>query len=632
MKFLFSFLIKIIKLMGLIMIIKKFGNNFAKALAAIFLTAAVLLMFNAILTDSATMDEGPHISAGYTYLKFKDFRLNPEHPPLMKVLAGLPLQFMDLNFPTEHKAWQEDINGQWDTGPEFFYRSGNDADKIITWARIPMLLIFLALGIFIFRVAREFYGSTTATLATFFYAFSPTFLAHGHYVTTDVAASLGFFIGTYYFLRFLNLENKKRFFAASIAFGIALLLKFSVFLLVPYFILLIVMKILLNRHQSRQNLKLILKTFLIFIVGFVIIVWPVYIYLTQNYPTERQKTDTEFLLGSFTPRFMPDTIIWMADKPVLRAAGEYGLGLLMVTQRASGGNTTYFLGQVSGSAWWHYFPVVYLIKEPLPFHILTLIAIGFALFSLWRFFQDKHPNLITKTKKLIGKNFNTFAFLLIIAIYWAYSIQSNLNIGVRHILPTLPFIYILVSHQIVKWVKYMKPLDIFQPIEAIKNFATDLKTSAWRASLVSVLLLWLLIGTLIAHPFYLAYFNELIGGAKNGHKYAVDSNLDWGQDLKRLAKYVEENNIDKIKIDYFGSGSPAYYLGDKFIPWWPARGQTSGWLAISATFRQGQTGTPIRGFTREIEDEYTWLLELKPETVIGHSIFIYNIPEEKIKN
>jgi len=251
-------------------------------------------MFGSLKGDSATMDEGPHISAGYSYLKFKDFRLNPEHPPLMKVMAGAPLQFMNLNFPTEHKAWKEDINGQWDIGPEFFYRSGNDADKLITWARIPMLLIFLALGIFIFRVAKKFYGPSTALLATFFYAFSPTFMAHGRYVTTDVAAALGFFIGAYYFLEFLKLRTKKSFWAASIAFGIALLLKFSVFLLIPYFILLAVIKMILNRHQHAHNVKLFLKTFLIFIVGFVIIVWPVYFYLTQNYPPERQKADTEF--------------------------------------------------------------------------------------------------------------------------------------------------------------------------------------------------------------------------------------------------------------------------------------------------------------------------------------------------
>ena len=90
------------------------------------------------------MDELAHIPAGFSYVKLFDYRLNPEHPPLVKMLAGLPLAFMDLNFPTESTSWQDDVNGQWLTGTEFLYESGNNADQIITWARVgPMLLTLL---------------------------------------------------------------------------------------------------------------------------------------------------------------------------------------------------------------------------------------------------------------------------------------------------------------------------------------------------------------------------------------------------------------------------------------------------------------------------------------------------------
>ena len=68
------------------------------------------------------MDELAHIPAGYGYVRHLDFRLNPEHPPLVKVLAGLPLIFLGPNFPTDHKAWEKDVNGQWDMGTEFLYR------------------------------------------------------------------------------------------------------------------------------------------------------------------------------------------------------------------------------------------------------------------------------------------------------------------------------------------------------------------------------------------------------------------------------------------------------------------------------------------------------------------------------
>ena len=140
-------------------------------------------------------------------------------------------------------------------------------------------------------------------------------------------------------------------------------------------------------------------------------------------------------------------------------------------------------------------------------------------------------------------------------------------------------------------------------------------------------------------PYYLTYFNELVGGAKNGYIYVTDSNLDWGQDLKRLAKWVDEftppagtafagNHIQKIKVDYFGGATAEYYLKDKYEPWYaendPAKAKGS-WLAISATFLQQNRATPTKDFPFRT-DRYNWLSAYKPITVIGNSIFVYYIP------
>jgi len=204
----------------------------------LMMAGSLFLMINSSLRESATMDELAHIPAGYSYVAKLDYRLNPEHPPLLKALSALPLLFADLNFPTNIKAWTEDINGQWDMGTAFIYQSGNDADLIIQLSRIAPMLMTLLLILFTYLLAKKVMGDKWALIPAAFVAFSPTFLAHGHYVTTDVAAAFGIVSATYFFAKAIEKNTWKNLALAGLFFGIAQLLKFSMFLLVPYFMLL----------------------------------------------------------------------------------------------------------------------------------------------------------------------------------------------------------------------------------------------------------------------------------------------------------------------------------------------------------------------------------------------------------
>src|SRR3989344_4153003 len=121
-----------------------------RAALAVILALSLLLMLNASFSDSAIMDELAHIPAGYAYVRYFDFRLNPEHPPLLKALAGLPLLFGGFAFPTDNKAWTTDVNGQWDMGRAFLYESGNDANRIVHVARTGPILLTLGLIILIY--------------------------------------------------------------------------------------------------------------------------------------------------------------------------------------------------------------------------------------------------------------------------------------------------------------------------------------------------------------------------------------------------------------------------------------------------------------------------------------------------
>jgi len=149
--------------------------------------------------------------------------------------------------------------------------------------------------------------------------------------------------------------------------------------------------------------------------------------------------------------------------------------------------------------------------------------------------------------------------------------------------------------------------------------------------LILFLLSWYVAESVKAHPHYLTYFNQTVGGPSGGYEYVVDSNLDWGQDLKRFSQWVKQKNISKIELDYFGWADPSYYLGNSYI-WtnsqkyknaedFRVRNQADGWLAVSATFLQGSQGPPDQ--FKPIN--YLWLKDYQPVTTIGHSIFVYQI-------
>jgi len=629
----------------------KFNNKITNILAGCLLVLMLFLAFLSMLDDSATMDEMAHIPAGYSYISQKDMRINPEHPPLLKDLAGLSvwlgskLTASPINFPIQAKSWQEGINDQWEFGNVFLYQSGNDADQIIFWSRLPMLLIMLVLGFYIFRWARELYGNKAGLLALFLYSLSPTFLAHSRYVTTDVGAAAAFFIATYYLVKWLQQSNKRNLIKAGLVFGLAMLTKFSLVLLIPYFIFLVVVWALVGKKQVkakksgkklsnsrlRSLLTMTIGLLLIGVIGMALI-WPVYLFHTWDYPLERQLADTQFHFRDFAVEQMSDPVIWMADKPILRPYGQFFLGFLMVLRRATGGNTTYFLGEVSNQGWSYYFPIVFLIKVPLSFLILILITL---LSAVWLIKKPFWQRPFQRFFQWIKDYFTEFALLSFLALYWATSVTSNLNIGVRHVLPAFLPLYILISGQITKWItiSWGPTLEKFKltPKDIIRTIKTTifvcLKTY-FKYLILFILLFWYAFGTIKVYPNFLAYFNEAVGGASNGYQYVTDSNLDWGQDLKRLTQFVEENKINKIYLNYFGGGLGKYYLGEKFQDWWgdrnPADLPPNSWLAVSATFLQGCRALPAPGFNQKT-DCYNWLNQYEPVTVIGHSIFVYYI-------
>ena len=606
-------------------------------LATALLTLFGLLAATSMWDDNANYDERIHLPAGYSYITQQDMRLNPEHPPLVKDLAALPLfppLAEKINFPFQSWGWSTSLKADssrtpsWQTdvgfGNDLLYYFGNDAQSMMRYGRIPIILIGILLGFYIFRFVKELWGDLAGIIALIFYSFSPTFLAHTRLVTTDVAAAAAFFISFYYLYKWLKVPTRRNLWVFGIVLGFSLLTKFSTFLLIPIFGFIILIWILLQeRGKKWWVLKRYLGGFILVLIIAYLVVGAVYAFHVWHYPIQKQAIDTTFILSTFGFKPLVNLSVWISSQPVLRAWGHYFLGFLMVLQRSGGGNTTYYLGEVSANGSRSYFPLVYLIKEPLAYILLTFFALFLVLKKFIVYKKSGDKSFRYDFPNLLKNNFVEFGMLTVIAVYWAFSIKSNLNIGVRHILPTLPFVYALTARQISFWI-------IGGRQERISNYHGfwQLFGLYWRrikkGFIVAFLFIWAIISVVSVWPSFLAYFNGIAGGPDSGYKFVVDSNLDWGQDILRLSQFIEKNNIKEIKMDYF-SGAPAeYYIKTAKITSFNREVPQKGWLAISATILMGACKSDKIPCSYG-ERVYTWLDSYKPVAKIGYSIFVYDI-------
>jgi len=559
----------------------------------------LLVMFTVSLVvsknDSGIVDEIAHIPAGYGYLEKQDMRLNPEHPPLSKAFAALPLTFVKLNNFFDDWSWK-DAN-QWEAGWQFLYRAGNSADFILFWSRIPMILLTLLVGWLVFIWAKKLYGTRTSLFVLFLYILSPNILAHGHWVTTDIAATLAFLAGIFFYDRYLRHATRKNLVIAGLIFGVAQLLKYSAFLLIPMMgVYLIFWVILMRKDQKFWAFfgKQMWALIQIVVIGFVL-VWLVYLAFYWRTPLDVEKHLIDVSLPTVGQAPFNHFLKTLAGIPVVSAFGHYLLGFIMVFAHAEGGHTAFLLGKFSQMGFKLYFPLAFLFKESLPVLILLFASFAGIIIGLIK----RKSSLISPDERREDA-WNLVLFLVMPIIYFAVSINGNLNIGIRHLIPTLPFLYLLIG-------RFVRPVLISK--------------ISWRTFAVSGLSVWLLLETAFTYPHYMGYFNEirLVLGLKK-HQILVDSNLDWGQDLKRLAEYTKENHISEIKVDYFGGGVPTYYIPGA-VEWHSKFGETKGWLAVSATFYQmSKYFGP-----KENQPDYSYLDNIKPTAVIGDSILVYDL-------
>jgi hypothetical protein len=263
----------------------------------------------------------------------------------------------------------------------------------------------------------------------------------------------------------------------------------------------------------------------------------------------------------------------------------YIQGIEVQMQQAVG-QSSFLFGEYSESGWWYYFIVAFFLKTPIP--ALIFLGVSFYLFS-------KKEN-----KQRIDE---LFLLLPALVVLLSFSIELKC-IGLRYILPVYPFLFVFCG----------------------KIMNLSIKKKMVKVAFL-FLIVWYIGSSLFVNPHYLAYFNEFIGGPDNGDKYLVDSNIDWGQDLKGLKEYMDENNIERIKLSFFGSDSPERY-GIKY-DWLPSvylenkepekeiSLPIKGHIAISAT--------NLRGVYFKDKNLFRWLKKYEPVKKVGYSIYVYDI-------
>ncbi len=573
--------------------------------------------------DSLTFDEVAHILAGYSYVSEFDYRLNPEHPPLVKVLSGIPLLFLHLNFETTQELWNE-VNQwgeykQWQAGHHLLHEAGNNVDQIALFARLPIILISVGLALLLFWWGKKIGGIATGIFALLLYVFDPNIIGHSHLVTTDIGIAAATTLAFYFFLNFVRNPSWKNAILTGLTLGIAQITKFSAILLVIFFVLLLITFVIFKLIDVKNNKISFISGYLAksLLIGIVIFftIWLTYIPFTFNMPTT--------VLSTLAPaKINPDTsiidekaldfVLWSNENSITRSLGTYVYGVMYVKNRVAGGNGAYFMGEVSDKAFPNYFPVAFLTKQTL-FHLFFYVfAISAFIIltyqNILKLFSQKIGLSASSGRKYVLHNFTEISLLLFVIFYFYISITGNLNIGFRHLFPIMPLIYLITAKVCV---------DIYSKL------INEKRIIAVRYIFIAIIAL-MISETVMQFPYYISYFNQTVGGPKNGYKIITDSNADWGQDLKRLEEYLDKHpEIDKIRVHYFGGDRPQNRLGkDRFIEWWDSkRPIEKGYYAISVNHLQGS----LYDKNKSEDSSYHWLLNYKPIHQVGTSILIYKV-------
>jgi hypothetical protein len=560
-----------------------------EALCAGILLAMALNMIVVTARKSITADEIVLIPAAYYSLITTDFQLVREHPPLCKLLAGVPLLFLQPEEPAPNQIDPSMArpDREWAYAMRFWQDNKTQFESISFWSRMPMIALTLALGLLVFIFARDLFGSRAALFAVTLFALEPTMLAHGPVVQTDVVATFGFLLTVFAVHRYLRSRTWKLAAGVGAAAGLAMLTKFSMLVIGPA-LLVLFLALLWRKPISRSA---VVRHGLIAALAMLFVISAGYFF--HHRPVE--DADLKWIAASFPVAGAKV----LASVQLLRflVPTDFLMGVYWQLHHSSEGHPAGLLGMYSQRGWWYYFPVAFALKATLPFLLVSLSALAWALY------------------RVIYKREKQLLYLLVpFALYTAFVMRSPIDIGIRYYLPAFTFLFILGGAL----------LD-----SLLRRKGARRKRLAF-ASVVFVTVSWMSWEAIRAYPNYMPYMNQLASGRPHWW-YLSDSNVEWGEAVKELADYLRARGETRTRALLLGGYVTLGFYGVEYLDALsPAPQPPPRYLALGASFLNGSTvpGYDIDGKRVSEEVRVNTFDEFRhrtPEAVIGDSIYLYRV-------
>ncbi|MCD9874610.1 ArnT family glycosyltransferase [Streptomyces guryensis] len=471
------------------------GRWLPPLLVVVLLAQMAAAMVTTAVQQTPTIDEPVYVATAADYLHEHRVRLNPEHPPLGKLVIAVGVAIAGPHVDTSYKGDQ----GQF--GRHLLYESGNDPWRLMFWARLPVIALTLLFGLVVFAFARELAGSAAGLTALALYAFSPDVIAHGSLATLDVPAA-GFVLTSAWLLWRARRRPRMYVPLAGAALGAALATKMSVLPVVPVLLALAAWAVWRGEAEDRRKRAALGAG--VVAVAAVAVVWASYLVVD--------------------PRLR-----WSPEQPVPAVHGLKGLlvGLLPFPESYRDGVRIQFglenypwqgflFGHLYTGSRWYYLPAALLVKTPLG--MLALWACGAVVLLTVRRLRPAAPYVLLPAGVLL-----------------AAAMTGARDFGTRYAIFVPMFLAVAAGCVLAaRW--------------------------RWAPLATGALVLFVAVSSLLTCPYYLPYSNEAFGGPAETHLRLHDSNVDWGQDLGRLADRLHERyRGERIWLVYKGSGVPSYY-------------------------------------------------------------------------
>jgi 4-amino-4-deoxy-L-arabinose transferase-like glycosyltransferase len=568
--------------------LRAWARERAAALAcALLLSVMALNMLAVVWRKSITIDEIVMIPAAYYHLAAGNFQLVHDHPPLAKIVAAAPLLFIQ---PAEIQP--RDLPGppdapesEWAHQERFWNDNRALFESISFWPRVMMIALAVALGVVVFRLARELFGARAALFAVALYSLEPTLLAHGRVVQTDVPAAFGYLLTTFAAYRYVQRRDWRAALLLGAAGGLAILGKFSMLLVGPGTGLLFLFLLWRGKRERGRLLRHAALT----AAAALLVINAAYFF--HGRPLNER--DLTWVVNSFPQN---SGAVWTAIEAFSYILPtEMVLGVFWQLWHNNAGHPAGLLGMQSQTGWWYYFPVAFALKTTLPFLFLSVVSLAWGAHALLR-----------------KKDRRFLVLLAPFGLYATFVLFSKINIGVRYLLPAFPFLFILAGALLDRLLLRLKHHKVA------------------GALAVSLILGWVVVEAVRAFPDQMTYFNQLASSEPHWW-YLSDSNVEWGDDVRDLALYLRARGETRVRGAFLaGYLTPGRY-GVEYLDLLARPADElprTRYTAVGASFLNGSTvpAAPVGGRWPTDEERTNRFAQYRgrtPEAVFGGSIYLF---------